>query len=181
MPQDLQFFNSLGGFTADGREYCLLIKAQETHSGPLNGQPNPHEAVLSGVASGALDQRGCQSQVRFSRFREWGGMHLGCQQPDQSADWWSNDPVVDPPSEVVYLRDEATGQTWCPTPSPIAAEEPTVVRHGQGYTAFERNSHGIEHRLTLLVPTSDPVKLIHLSVRNTSNQFGSSRRPTMPS
>ncbi|HMF38374.1 MAG TPA: glycosyl hydrolase family 65 protein, partial [Isosphaeraceae bacterium] len=83
---------------------------------------------------------------------------------------WSNDPVVDPPSEVVYLRDEATGQTWCPTPSPIPTHDPTRVRHGQGYTIFERKTHGIEHELTLLVPTNDPIKLIQLRVRNASSE-----------
>ena len=32
---------------------------------------------------------------------------------------WSNDPVSDPPGEVVYLRDEETGEIWCPTPLPV--------------------------------------------------------------
>ena len=31
---------------------------------------------------------------------------------------WSNDPVSDPPGEVVYLRDEETGEFWTPTPAP---------------------------------------------------------------
>ena len=34
---------------------------------------------------------------------------------------WSNDPVTDPPGEVVYLRDEETGEFWTPTPAPAAA------------------------------------------------------------
>ncbi len=33
---------------------------------------------------------------------------------------WSNDPVSDPPGEVVYLRDEDTGAVWSPTPLPVA-------------------------------------------------------------
>ena len=32
---------------------------------------------------------------------------------------WSNDPVSDPPAEVVYLRDEETGEVWTPTPRPL--------------------------------------------------------------
>ena len=30
---------------------------------------------------------------------------------------WSNDPVSDPPGEVVYLRDEETGEVWSPDPA----------------------------------------------------------------
>ncbi len=76
---------------------------------------------------------------------------------------WSNDPVTDRPGEVVYLRDEETGQIWCPTPLPVPSEAPTLVRHGQGYTVFERNTHGIEHELTLFVPPHEPIKLIRLT------------------
>ena len=54
---------------------------------------------------------------------------------------WSNDPVCDPPGEVIYLRDEETGEVWCPTPLPVARADPTLVRHGQGYTIFESDSH----------------------------------------
>ena len=40
------------------------------------------------------------------------------------------------------------------------------MRHGQGYTIFEQNTHGLEHELTLFVPPDDPIKLIRLRVRN---------------
>ncbi len=83
---------------------------------------------------------------------------------------WSNDPVSDPPGEVVYLRDEETGEIWSPTPLPVPSGQPTLVRHGQGYTVFERNTHGIVHELTLFVPLEDPIKLIRLRVRNASDR-----------
>jgi cyclic beta-1,2-glucan synthetase len=44
------------------------------------------------------------------------------------------------------------------------------VRHGQGYTTFERNTHGIEHELTLFVPLDAPVKLLRLRARNAGFQ-----------
>jgi cyclic beta-1,2-glucan synthetase len=78
---------------------------------------------------------------------------------------WNNDPVTDPPGEVVYLRDETTGEYWTPTPLPRTDEggkmrdekEATAVlsfsvRHGQGYTIFEDNSHGVDQELLLFVP-----------------------------
>ena len=79
---------------------------------------------------------------------------------------WSNDPVSDPPGEVLYLRDEETGAVWSPTPLPVADPTPALVRHGQGYTTFERRTHGLDHTLTLTVPADDPVKVVRLTVTN---------------
>ena len=31
---------------------------------------------------------------------------------------WSNDHVIDPPGEAIYLRDEDTGEVWTPTALP---------------------------------------------------------------
>ena len=83
---------------------------------------------------------------------------------------WSNDPVSEPSGEVVYLRDEDSGAIWCATPLPIPSSEPTLVRHGQGYTIFERNTQGLHHELTLLVAPEDPVKLIRLRIQNMTDR-----------
>ena len=32
---------------------------------------------------------------------------------------WSNDPVSDPSAEAIFVRDDATGQCWTPTPGPL--------------------------------------------------------------
>src|SRR5262249_27124469 len=84
---------------------------------------------------------------------------------------WSNDPVCDPPGEIVYLRDEATGEVWTPTPLPRGMDVPTVVRHGQGYTRFHQESHGLAQELLVLVPPDEPIKLVCLKVHNSGNQF----------
>jgi cellobiose phosphorylase len=83
---------------------------------------------------------------------------------------WSNDPVSDPPSEVVYLRDEETGDFWSPTPLPLGSGATVTVQHGQGYTRYVRASHGLEQDLLVLVPPDDPVKLVSLSVRNVGDR-----------
>ena len=79
---------------------------------------------------------------------------------------WHNDPVSDPQSEVIYLRDEESGAFWTPTPLPIRELDAYRARHGQGYTVFEHNSHGIGQELTVFVPASDPVKVCRLRLRN---------------
>ncbi|MHC1771304.1 MAG: hypothetical protein AB9907_06110 [Flexilinea sp.] len=45
--------------------------------------------------------------------------------------------------------------------------QPYRVTHGAGYTIFEHNSHGLTQCLTLFASPEDPVKIIHLKVKNT--------------
>ncbi|HRD55173.1 MAG TPA: hypothetical protein PLC42_02135, partial [Parachlamydiaceae bacterium] len=66
---------------------------------------------------------------------------------------WCNDPVVNPVSDAIYIRDEELGSIWTVTPSPIREKDAYRIRHGQGYSHFEHNSHGIVQNLTLFVPT----------------------------
>ncbi|MFL5733805.1 MAG: GH36-type glycosyl hydrolase domain-containing protein, partial [Chloroflexia bacterium] len=80
---------------------------------------------------------------------------------------WSNDPVADPPSEALYIRDEETGAFWTPTPLPVRGNERYRVRHGQGYTFYEYEGHGVAHTLRVSVAPEEPVKLLKLTLKNT--------------
>jgi cyclic beta-1,2-glucan synthetase len=79
---------------------------------------------------------------------------------------WHNDPVSDPVGEVLYLRDEDSGELWSATPAPIRHATPYVVRHGAAFTTFEHEHGGIATKLTLGVAPEDPVKLSLLEVTN---------------
>lgn len=83
---------------------------------------------------------------------------------------WSNDPVSDRPGEALYLRDEDSGELWGPTAAPLySLKEGHTARHGQGYSRFEHESHGIHAELLLFVPLQDPIKISRLRVRNVSD------------
>jgi cyclic beta-1,2-glucan synthetase len=79
---------------------------------------------------------------------------------------WRNDPVTDMPGEALYLRDEETGLVWSPTPMPAGAETTHVIRHGQGYSIFESQSHGLNQKLRMFVAPDAPVKIVHLRLQN---------------
>ncbi len=88
---------------------------------------------------------------------------------------WSNDPVVDPPGELIFVRDEASGACWHPTPYTRHTEPEDNagsyrVRHGFGYSTFEHERRGIASELTLFVPPDDSVKLYRLRLRNTGSE-----------
>jgi cyclic beta-1,2-glucan synthetase len=160
------FDNGLGGFADGGREYRLSIRNRITRDARRNGKPRfqsgmhpalppvPWSNVIANPGFGFLVTEG------GAGFTWAGNSQMNRLTP------WGNDPVSDVPGEVVYLRDEETGEFWAPTPLPVPSRTPTVVRHGQGYTIFERRVHGLLQELTLFVPTEDPVKILHLKVRN---------------
>ncbi len=74
---------------------------------------------------------------------------------------WHNDPVTDPQSEAIYLRDDETGAVW------TIPSGDYRVRHGQGYTIFECNAGGLEQRLTIFVADA---KVCRLELRNRSSR-----------
>ena len=151
-PVGLRFWNGFGGFANDGREYVILIDG--TAPGGPALPPAPWTNVLANPGFGCLVT---EAGLGYS----WAGnSQLNRLTP------WSNDPVSDPPGEVVYLRDEDTGALWTPTPLPRGSGAAVIVRHGQGYTRYSRRSHGLEQDLLVLVPPDDPIKLVCLSVRN---------------
>jgi len=146
----LEFFNGLGGFAAEGREYVVTLgEGQWTPAPWINVVANPEFGFLASAdGSGST----------------WS---LNAQQNQLTP--WSNDPVSDAPAEAIYIRDGDTGDLWTATPLPI--REPSgayVVRHGFGYSRFEHASHGIELDLLQFVPLRDSIKISRLKIVNRS-------------
>jgi cellobiose phosphorylase len=151
-PEELQFWNGFGGFTSDGGEYVIVVDGAAPGGPAL--PPAPWTNVLANAGFGCLVT---EAGLGYS----WAGnSQMNRLTP------WSNDPASDPPGEAIYLRDEETGTFWSPTPLPLGDGAVVTVRHGQGYSRFARSSHGLEQELLVLVPLSEPVKLVCLTVRN---------------
>jgi cyclic beta-1,2-glucan synthetase len=148
---ELPYFNGIGGFTGDGREYAIYLdKGART--------PAPWSNVIASPNFGTLVT---ESGLGFT----W----LGNSQANRLTPW-HNDPVSDPQSEVIYIRDEDSGEFWTPTALPIRQEGAYRARHGQGYTVFEHHSQGINQELTVFIDLHSPVKLCRLHLRNDSGR-----------
>jgi cyclic beta-1,2-glucan synthetase len=146
----LKFFNGFGGFSQDGKEYVIHVEPDKTTPSPwVNVIGYPHFGFM-------VSQAGSQTT--------W-ALNSG----ENRLTPWHNDPVIDPSGEVVYLRDEESGDVWTPTPQPIPAGQPCRVRHGAGYTIFETESFGLQQELTLFASPKDPVKIFHLRIKNMLN------------
>jgi len=153
---ELPYFNGIGGFTPDGHEYAIYLK-------PGSHAPTPWINVMANPGFGAL--------VTDSGL---GTTWAGNSQANRLTPW-HNDPVSDPQSEAIYLRDEETGARWTPTALPIREPDDAYrARHGQGYTVFEHNSHAIGQELTVFVPADAtggaPLKICRLRLRNDSSR-----------
>ncbi|HET6344638.1 MAG TPA: hypothetical protein VFH51_06885, partial [Myxococcota bacterium] len=130
---ELPYFNGLGGFSTDGREYVIYL-------GPFAQTPAPWANIMA--------------NPRFGTMQTESGQGFAWSQNSQSNRLlpWSNDPVSDPSGDAIYIRDDQSGVYWTPTPLPIRELDAYRCRHGQGYTIFEHNSHAIDQELTTFVP-----------------------------
>lgn len=149
---DLQFFNGLGGFSKDGKEYVILLEAAKNTPAPwINVIANAHDFGFQVSECGA-------------------GFTWSINSRENRLSAWSNDPVCDPCAETFYLRDEETGEVWTTTAAPIRDDQVYLVRHGHGYSVFEHSSNGIYQTLTQFVSQEDPVKISHLRLHNYSGR-----------
>ena len=152
---ELKYFNGLGGFTEDGKEFVIYL-------GPNRQTPLPWINIMANPKFGTLISESGAECV-------WGRN----SQNDRLTPWF-NDPICDPPGTAIYIRDDEIGAVWSPTAKPIREKDAYRARHGQGYTTLEHNSHAIEQRLLTFVPVDDaggkPVRLQRLRLRNNSSR-----------
>ncbi len=148
---DLMFFNGLGGFTPDGREYIITTT-------PRQVTPAPWANVLANARFGTVISESGSAYTWSDNAHE---LRLTP---------WENDPVSDSSGEALYLRDEETGHFWSPTPLPCRGMTPYTSRHGFGYSVFEHTEDGVSSEVWVYVALDAPIKFTVLRVRNDSGR-----------
>jgi cellobiose phosphorylase len=155
---ELSFDNEFGGLTKDG-DYFIRVAGDAV-------PPAPWVNVVANERGGFIvSERGA-----------------GCTWAESSFFYrltpWQNDPVSDPPGEVLYLRDDDSKVVWSATPAPIRSNEPYVARHTAGASSFEHMRDGIATQLTMGIDEHEAVKLSTLRVTNRGDRV---RRLTVTS
>jgi len=152
LPQrDLDFFNGLGGFTPDGREYVITLRRGQT-------TPAPWSNILANPEFGTVVTESGVSYTWFENAHEFRLTN------------WHNDPVTDTSGEIFYIRDEETGRFWSPTPRPAPGPTPYVCRHGLGYTVYEHTQERLFSEMWTYVATDAPLKFTKFTIRNLSDR-----------
>ena len=146
----LSLANGLGGFASGGREYVVVLEGDEETPSPwANVIANPGFGTIVTASGSSYTWSGNSRENRLTPF--------------------ANDPVADPTSEAILVRDDETGAAWSPTPGPLprtGASGRYLVRHGAGVTRFAHAAHGIRHELAVFVDDVDPVKFSILALTN---------------
>jgi cyclic beta-1,2-glucan synthetase len=146
---ELTLGNGLGGFADGGRTYVVALEgAAETPMPWVNVIANPHFGTIVTASGAAHTWCGNSRENRLTPF--------------------ANDPVSDPTSEALFVRDDETGKCWSPTPGPLprTPADRVVVRHMAGVTRFSRAHSSIRHELEVFVDDADPVKFSQLTLVN---------------
>jgi cyclic beta-1,2-glucan synthetase len=151
---NLLYYNGYGGFDSENKEYVITLKGDRF-------TPAPWSNVIANKNFG------------FIVTDTGGGFTWSENSRENKITPWSNDPVSDTPGEVIYIRDDETGEAWTITPLPIRENETYIIRHGLGYSKFLHASHGINQNLTVFAAKEDPVKLSLIKLKNPS---GNTRR-----
>jgi len=151
IPKGLSFWNGLGGFSADGREYVVV-------SGKGSRTPAPWVNVIANPSFGTVISESGSSYTWTENAHE---LRLTP---------WNCDPVTDLTGEAFYLRDEETGVFWSPALLPAGSGTLYVSRHGFGYSVFEHIEAGIHSEMTVFVDMEMAVKFTVLKISNKSGK-----------
>src|SRR5690606_22632057 len=137
LPEDIQFFNGTGGFTADGKEYKILTDKHST-------TPAPWVNVIANTSLGTVVSESGSAYTWAINAHEY------------RITPWSNDPVGDIGGEAFYLRDEENGDFWSPCPSPAPGKAPYITTLGFGYSTFAHADDGISPDMKVSVDKALP-------------------------
>ncbi len=149
--EDLQFYNGLGGFSADGNEY--IINTRENIRTPL-----PWINVLANANFGTVVTESGPSYTWAENAHEF------------RLTPWNNDPVTGNCGEAFYIRDEETGHYWSPMPYPAIGKSNYITRHGFGYSIYECEEDGIQSEIWIYVDSQAQIKFTVVKIRNVSGR-----------
>jgi len=147
----LMLSNSFGGFLSGSYHYLM------PHVGRLR-PPLPWCNIIANPHFG------------FLVTESGGGYTWSENSRENRLTSWSNDPVLDPVSEVIYLRKADSGEYWSLTPNPAGDNLEYAVEHGFGYSLFSTNNSGIESTLAITGSNKERVKWFSVTLSNADSQ-----------
>ena len=153
--EKLLFDNGYGGFSKDGREYVMRVgpaSLSEPDAGVV--PPMPWVNIVANERFGFL---ATESGAGYT----WAG-----NSRQNKLTPWSNDPLLDPFGEALYLRDPASGRFWSPLPGPAPSGAWTEARHGMGWSRWMQRSEALEQTVTTFVAGEDPVRVTCVRLSN---------------
>lgn len=147
----LKYFNEYGGFSKDGKEYLICVNKTRK-------LPTVWSHVLANKTFGTLttENMGGYTWYKNSRLNRITA--------------WSNDQVLDTPSEIIYAKDMDTGRKWSLGFNPMPDNNDYFVVYGFGYAKYIHSSSRIRQTVDMFVPESDNIKVNLITLENKNPQ-----------
>ena len=144
---NLKYYNEYGGFSPDGKEYLIRVKKNEN-------TPMPWSHVMANENFGTLvtDSMSGYTWYKNSRLNR--------------VTAWSNNPILDVPSEVIYVKDDETKKVWSLGLNPMPDNNDYYITYGFGYAKYFHESLGIKQEVEVFVPKEDSVKVQIIKLKN---------------
>ena len=146
--EELLYDNEYGGFSNDGKKYQIVLDKK-------NKLPTVWSHILANPNFGTLvtENTGGFTWSENSRLNKLTA--------------WNNEPVLNIPSEIIYLTEENTGKSWSIGISPKPDDNKYNIEYGFGYAKYKHNSFGIKQEMNIHVPTNEKVKINTIKLQNT--------------
>ncbi|MCR5146191.1 MAG: glycosyl transferase, partial [Clostridia bacterium] len=144
---NLKYYNEYGGFSENGKEYLIRVNKNEN-------VPMPWSHILANKNFGTLmtESMGGYTWHKNSRLNR--------------VTAWSNNPIMDTPSEVIYFKDDESKKAWSLGRNPMPDNNNYYITYGFGYAKYIHKSDGIRQEAEIFVPKEDNVKVQIIKLKN---------------
>lgn len=143
---DLLYYNNYGGFTKDGKEY--VIKTSEKHT------PMPWSHIIANKTFGTIVTA------------NGGGYTWSNNSRENKITTWSNDPILDPPSEKITIETKNKKIDVLP----YETLEGYEIIFGFGYAVFNQKDEEITTETMIYVPINESKKIIRMLITNNKDE-----------
>ena len=145
--ENLKYYNEYGGFSEDGKEYWIRTNNEKR-------LPTVWSHIMANNKFGTVvtENMGGYSWYKNSRLNRLTS--------------WNNHPSLDIPSEIIYIKDMETKQTWSLGLNPMPDNRNYNSVYGFGYCKYMHSNLGIEQELEVFVPREDSCKIGILNLKN---------------
>ena len=147
LESNLKYYNDYGGFSHNGKEYLIRVNKDEN-------TPMPWAHIMANENFGTIvtESMGGYTWQKNSRLNRITA--------------WSNNPIIDIPSEVIYLKDDENKKSWSLGLNPMPDNNDYYITYGFGYAKYMHNSLGIKQEMEVFVPKEDSVKVQIIKLKN---------------
>ena len=148
---NFKYYNEYGGFSEDGLEYCIKLNKN-------NKLPTVWSMILANEKFGTIVTQNLggytwKGNSRLNRISSW-----------------NNNPLIDTPSEIIYLKDKETGEVWSLSENMNEQVQDYYLTYGFGYVKLRTISNNILQELEVFVPKEDGIKVNILKLKNLSSR-----------